>query len=157
VSIVCQLSTTSLWEGCTERLLSKGRTDKVTLTRSLWQGHSDKVTLTRSLWQGHSDKVTLTRSLWQGRSDRVLWQGVLTGCSENHMLLFDQANATFWTSTCHTSNKHSATYILPTLPTYSTLDRGILAVKNRIWDQSSLQSPTKPFSAAHVGIWRPNH
>jgi len=61
---ICQSNTTRLWQGCTDRSLWQGRSDKVALTRSLWQGHSDKVALTRSLWQGRSDKVALTRSLW---------------------------------------------------------------------------------------------
>ena len=41
-------------------------------------GRSDKVTLTRSLWQSHSDQLTLTRSLWQGCSGGLFWQVALT-------------------------------------------------------------------------------
>jgi len=92
VSKICQLSTTLLWQDCTDR----------------------------SLWQGSSDKVTLT-------------------------------------STSYSSNKHSANFGWPTLTTYSTLDPGILAVTNRIRDNSGPQGPTNPFSTAFVEIWGPNH
>jgi len=78
------------------------------------------------------------RLLWQGCSDRLFWQVALT-------------------STSYSSNKHSANFVWPTLTTYSSLYPGRLAVTNRIWDTSGLHAPTKPFSAAFVGILGPNH
>jgi len=92
VSRICQSSTTRLRQGCSDRSLWQGRSDKVTLTWSLWHGHSDKVGLTRSLWQGRSDKIALTMWLWQGCSDKV----ALTGCSDR---LLWQAHPTLLTST----------------------------------------------------------
>ena len=163
------------WQGRSDKValtrsLWQGRSDKVTLTRSLWQDRSDKVALTRSLWQGRSDKVTLTRSLWQGRSDKValtrsLWQGhsdkVTLTRSLTRSLWQGRSDRLFWQvalrSTSYSSNKHSANVEWPTLTTYSTIDPRTLAVMNRIWDQSGPQGPTKPFSAAFVGIWGPNY
>jgi len=81
VSKIYQLSTTQLWQGCS---------DKVALTSLLWQGCSDKVALTRLLWQGCSDKL-LRQVAQTSYSDRLLWPVAQTGCSDKHKGQFHKA------------------------------------------------------------------
>ena len=91
-----------------------------------------------SAWTRFHRQVALTRSLGHGPSDRLFWQVALT-------------------STSYSFNNDSANFVRLTLTTYSTIDPGTLAVTNRIWNKSGPLGPTKPFSAAFVGIWGPNN
>jgi len=142
------------------RLPWQGLSEQGTLRRSLWRGHSDKVALTRSLCDGHSVMVTLTRVLWKLALSLSPWQGRSGKVASKISLWYSHSDRLYWqvslTSTSYSSNKPSANCVWPTLTTYCTSNPGMPVVRNRIWDESSLQSIPQPFQASTVVIWRPN-